>query len=161
MKKYILWLAALIVIGAAMSQPVKEAMTQKPVDKNISFAVYKGTAYASRVYNNTSAQIDVIIEKVKGINHTQVWSKTFDAKMVQQYPSLEQAMLKTVTVPKVSQNEHLKITYTITYNSGGSELQMHSSALVDRNEMSGKSISAFKCRKDKYSRYAFPSKHNY
>jgi hypothetical protein len=115
MKKYILWLAALIVIGAAMSQPVKEAMTQKAVDKNISFAVYKGTAYASPVYNNTFAQLYVTVEKIKGIKHTKVWSKTFDAKLVKQYPSLEQAKLKTVTVPKVSQDEHLQITYTITY----------------------------------------------
>ena len=83
-------------------------------------------------------EFDVIVEKVKGINHMQVWSKTFEAKMVQQYPSLEQAMLKTVTVPKVSRDEHLQITYTITYNSGGSELQMYSRALVDRNDMSGK-----------------------
>src|SRR4051812_7683386 len=138
MKKYLLWLPAIIIIGAAMSQPVKEAMTQRSVDKNISFAVYKGTAYASPVYNNTSAQLHVTIEKVKGINHTQVWSKTFDARLVKQYPSFEQAMLQTVTVSKVSCNEHLEITYTITYNSNGSELQMQSGALVNGNEMSGK-----------------------
>jgi hypothetical protein len=138
MKNYVTWLPALIVIAAALSQPIKKAMTQKAVDKNISFAVYKGTAYASPVYNNTSAQLHVTVEKVKGIKHTKVWSKTFDARQVQQYPSLEQAMLKTVTVPKVSQDEHLQITYTITYNSGGSELQMYSLVLVDRNDMGGK-----------------------
>src|SRR5438046_1162323 len=123
MKKYLLWLPAIIAIGAAMSQPVKEAMTHKPIDKNLSFAVYKGAAYASAAYNNTSAQLHVTIEKVKGINHTQVWSKTFDARQVTQYPLLEQATLQTVEVP-VSCDEHLEITYTITYNSGGSELQV-------------------------------------
>src|SRR4051794_11294634 len=138
MKKYLLWLPAIIVIGAAMSQPVKEAMTQKPVDKKISFAVYKGDAYASAAYNNTSAQLHVTIERINGINHAQVWSKTFDAKMVHQYPSLEQPMLETVTVPKVSHDEHLEIKYTVTYNSGGSELQMYSGALVVGNQVSGK-----------------------
>src|SRR6476660_10654865 len=102
MKKYLLWLPALIVIGAAMSQPIKEAMTQRPIDKNISFAFYKGAAYASAAYTNTSAQLHVTIKKVNGINHTQVWSKTFDARQVNQYPSLEQAMLQTVKVSKVS-----------------------------------------------------------
>ena len=113
-------------------------MRQRTVDKNISFAVYKCAAYASAAYNNTSAQLHVSIEKVNGITHTQVWSKNFDARQVKQYPSVEQAMLQTVKVPKVSHDEHLEITYTITYNSGGSELQMQSGTAVGGNDMSGK-----------------------
>jgi len=130
MKKYLLWLPAVfIIIGAAMYQPVKEAR-EKPVDKSISFAVYKGTAYASDIYNNTSAQLHVTIEKVKGGQCIQVWSKTFDAKLLRQYPSSEQAIFQTVMVPKVFCKENLEITYTITYNSGGSELQMQSATVV-------------------------------
>ena len=120
-----------------MSKSIKEAMTLRPVDKNISFAVYKGTAYASPVYNNTSAQLHVSIEKVKGIKHTKVWSKTFDGRQLKQYPSLEQAMLQTVKVPNVEADEQMEITYIITYNSGGSELQMQSGTVVG-NDMSGK-----------------------
>jgi hypothetical protein len=138
MKKYVLWLPALIIIGAAMCQPVKEAMKGKPVDKSISFAVYKGTAYSSDIYNNTSAQLHVIIEKVKGGRHTQVWNKTFDARLLKQYPSLEQAMFQTVTVPKVFCKEQLEITYTITYNSNGSQLQMQHAALVSGSALTDK-----------------------
>lgn len=133
MKKYLLWLPVVMIIGAAIFQPVKEAITEKPVNKSISFAVYKGTAYASDIYSNTSAQLHVTIEKVQGCNRTEVWSKSFDAKLLKQYPSPEQAMLQTVTVPKVFGKERLEITYTITYNSGGTELQMQNAAFVDRN----------------------------
>ena len=133
MKKYLLWLLPVIVIGAAMCQPVKEAMTSKPVDKSISIAVYKGTPYASDIYNNTSAQLHVTIEKVKDGHRMQVWNKTFDARLLKQYPSPEQAMLQTVTVPKVFCKEHLEVTYTVTYNSSGSQLQMQSAAVVPGN----------------------------
>jgi hypothetical protein len=137
MKNYLTWLPTLIVIAAAMSRPVKEAMTKKAVDKNISFVVYKGVDYASSAYNNTSAQLHVTVEKVNGVKHTQVWSKTFDARQVKRYPSLEQATLQTVKVPKVAGEEYLEITYTITYNSGGSKLQMQSDTVVGNN-MNGK-----------------------
>jgi len=139
MKTYLLWLPAIaIVIGAAIYQPVKEEMKGKPVDKSISFAVYKGTAYAADIYNNTSAQLHVNIEKVKGGHHTEVWSKTFDAKLLKQYPLLDKAIFETVMVPKVFCKEHLEITYTITYNSGGIKLQMQSAAVVPGNEATGK-----------------------
>src|SRR5215831_15395134 len=98
MKKYLLWLPV-IMIGAVMYQPVKEAITEKPVDKSVSFAVYKSTSYNSDIYNHTSAQLNITIDKVKGNRRTPVWSKSFDAKLLKQYPSVEQAISQTVTVP--------------------------------------------------------------
>ena len=138
MKKYLLWLPAVIVIGAAMCQPVKEALTGKPVDKSISIAVYKGTPYASDIYNNTFAQLHVTIEKVKDGRRIQVWDKTFDARLLNQYPSPEQAIFQTVMIPKVFCKEQLEITYTITYNSGGSELQMQSATVIPGTEITDK-----------------------
>ena len=138
MKKYLLWLPAVLIIGAAIYRPVKEAMREKPVDKSISFAVYKSTAYASDIYNNTSAQLHVNIEKVKGNQRKQVWSKTFYAKLLKQYPSPEQAIFQTVMIPKVFCKEQLEITYTITYNSGGSELQMQSATVIPGTEITDK-----------------------
>jgi hypothetical protein len=138
MKKYLLWLPVAVVIGAAIYQPVTEAMTVKPVDKSISFAVYKDTGYSSDIYNNTSAQLHITIEKVKGNIRTQMWSKTFDAKLLKQYPTLQEAMSQTVVVPKVLAKERLEIAYTIIYNSGGSELQMQNASVVAVNAMTGK-----------------------
>ena len=132
MKKHLLWLpVVLLVLGAAIYKPVKEAIEEKPVDKSISFAVYKGTNYASDVYNYTSARVHITVEKVSGKNRTIVWNKTFDAKLLKQYPSIQNALAQKVTVSNVfDKKEHIEVTYTLTYNSNGSELQMQGGTVV-------------------------------
>lgn len=138
MKKYLLWLPAVIVIGAIIYKPVKEAITAKPIDKSVSFSVYKSTAYTSNIYDNTSTELNITIDKVKGNHRTQVWSKSFNAKLLKQYPSVEEAIAQTVTVPKVFGKERLEVRYTIKYDSRGSELRMESGAVIAGNEMTGK-----------------------
>ena len=132
MKKHLLWLPVVaVVIGAAICKPVKEAREEKPVDKSISFAVYKGNNYASDVYNYTSAQVHITLEKVSGAKRTTVWEKTFDAKLLKQYPSMENALSQKVTVSNVNdKKEHLEVKYVLIYNSKGSELQMQNDAVV-------------------------------
>jgi len=133
MKKYLLWLPlAWFGFGAAISTTTKgTAQTEKTVNKNISFAVYKGDNYTSDVYNNTSATLHITITKVRGTNRSVVWDKTFDAKLLKQYPSLENALTQQVTVPNVlDKKEHLEVTYTLTYDSNGSELQMQNGTVV-------------------------------
>ena len=82
MKKHLLWLSvAVVVLVAAMHKEVSEITNPaKPVEKSISFAVYKGSNYASDVYNSTSAQVHITIEKVSAKSRTTVWEKTFDAQ---------------------------------------------------------------------------------
>ena len=133
MKKYLLWLLlAWFGFGAAIYTTAKGTTAQeKPVDKNISFAVYKSNNYASDVYKTTSATVHITITKVRGNNRTVVWDKTFDAQLLKQYPSLEHALTQQVTIPNVLDNkEHLEVNYTLTYNSNGSELQMQSDTMV-------------------------------
>ena len=132
MNKYLVWLPALMVLGAVMYKQVKQATESKFVNKNISFAVYKGSSYTSGIYNNTSAQVHIIVEKVttKG-QHTIVWDKTLDSKYLSQYPSAENALKQNVTIPGVNQKkEYLVVYYTLTYNSKGSELQMQDGTIV-------------------------------
>lgn len=133
MKKYLLWLPLVwFGFGAAIYTTTKgTAQTEKTVNKNISFAVYKGDNYTSDVYNNTSATLHITITKVRGTNRSVVWDKTFDAKLLKQYPSLENALTQQVTVPNVlDKKEHLEVTYTLIYNSNGSELQMQNGTVV-------------------------------
>jgi hypothetical protein len=93
--------------------------------------VYKGNSYTSEVYNNTSVKLHITIEKVRGENRRVVWDKTFDAKLLKEYPALENALSQKVIVPDVhDKKEHLEITYTLLYNSKGSELQMQSGTVV-------------------------------
>ena|SRR2546423_155807 len=133
MKKYLFWLpVVLFVLSAAIYSPIKRSAAQeKTENKSISFAVYKSDNYTSEVYNKTSVKLHIIIEKVRGENRTVVWNKTFDAKLLREYPALENPLSQKVTVPNVlDKKEHLEVTYTLLYNSNGSELQMQSGTVV-------------------------------
>jgi hypothetical protein len=137
--KKIKFLTPIIVAAAVavytMSGSIKEIVTPaKPVEKNISFALYKGSDYNSDVYNSTLATVHITIEKVSRKGRTTVWEKTFDAQTLKQYPSLQQAIAQTVKVPNVfDSKEHLEVSYTLTYNSKGSELQMQNGIMVNGN----------------------------
>lgn len=136
MKKHLLWLSVVVVVAiAAMNKQVRDAITPaKPVEKSISFALYKEGNYAAEIYSNTSAKVHITIEKVSGKSRRTVWEKTFDAQSLKQYPSLQEAMAQTVKVPNVfDAKEHLEVSYTLTYNSKGSELQMQNGIVVKGN----------------------------
>jgi hypothetical protein len=133
MKNYLLWLpVTLIGLSAAIYSPVKRSAAQETTEnKSISFAVYKSNSYTSEVYNKTSVKLHITIEKVKGINRSIVWDKTFDAKLLREYPAFENALCQKVVVPDMpDKKEHLEVTYTLVYNSNGSELQMQSGTIV-------------------------------
>ena len=131
MKKYLLWLPVfVIVMGATIYKPAKEALTEKPVDKSISFAVYKGNTYASLIYRSTSARLHISIEKISGSKRTIVWEKSFDSKLLNQYPSPKQPISQTVTIPKLFGKERIEIIYTLTYNADGSELHMQNGTVL-------------------------------
>ena len=135
MNKYLAWLPALMVLGAVIYKPVKEAMQPRLVSKNVSVEVYKGSEYAYGVYNNTTAEVHIAVEKVnsKG-QRTIVWDKTIDARTLNEYPSIENALKQTITVHNVNQKkEYLVVDYTLTYNSKGTELQMHDAEVVNDN----------------------------
>jgi len=133
MKKYTIGLAIILLItGTAFYKPIKRTLQEKPVDKNISLSIYKGANYASKVYDGTSVQIHITVEKVRGSKRTIVWDKTFDEKMLKQYPSLENAITQQVNIADVfEKKEQLVVHYYLTYNSKGSELQMQEAQVVE------------------------------
>ena len=139
MNKILTWLPAVMVLEAVIYRPVKEATETKTVNKNLSFAVYKSNAYTSAAYNNTSAEVHIVVEKVNTSGkRTIVWDKKLDSKGLSQYPSVENALKQNVTIPNVNQKkEYLTVYYTLTYNSKGSELQMQDGTIV-KDSGSGK-----------------------
>lgn len=140
MKKHLLWLPVLLLIMAAALHTQVAAVIDpaKPVNRNISFAIYKGSNYNSDVYRNTSAQVKITVEKVNGKKRTLVWEKTLEAKQVSQYPSFREAQTQTITVPNVlDKKEHIEVTYTLTYNSKGSTLQMQGGSVIDGKDKEG------------------------
>jgi len=133
MKKCLLgWITVftLPVIGIAGFK-VAHSFESKTVDKTISFTIYKENSYKAKVYDCTYAEIHIDLEKVNGKNRTHVWDTTFDAKQVRQYPSIEKALSRQITIQNlVDKKEHLEINYVIRYNSHGSILQMQNGSII-------------------------------
>ena len=134
MNKYFAWLPVLMIAGVSVYKPVKEAREEKPVNKSISFAVYKSNSYSSEVYDNTSAQVHIIVEKAGKKGSTIVCDTTLDSKMLKDYPSIERAQYQKIIIPAVNTSkEHLEVKYILTYNSKGNELQMQDGTVVSNN----------------------------
>ena len=135
--KYASWMAAFILgLGVVGYKPVKEAITETPVNKNFTLFIYKDNNYTSGAYACTYAQVHVIVEKVKGYDRNIEWDTTFDAKLLKEYPSVENAYIQEVTIPNVFANkENVEVKYVLTYYSNGSRLQMQGGlVLKDQNE---------------------------
>jgi hypothetical protein len=132
-----------MVLGAVIYKPVKEATESKLVNKNVSLAVYKGSDYTSGVYDSTSAQVHIVVEKVttKG-QRSIVWDRTLDAKSLSLYPSIQNALKQNITVYNINEKkEYLVVDYTLTYNSNGAELQMHDAEVVKDSDTNRVDIS--------------------
>ena len=131
MKKNLLWLVFILIASgvtvAAGYKPVMREIKSKPVEKTVSFLLYKESNYTSKAYKGSCAEVYVSIEKVRNTTHTIVWDTTFDAKQLNKYPSAKKALSKNVTIPHViAFKEHLEINYLLTYKSKGSVLKMQS-----------------------------------
>lgn len=142
MKKQLIWLPVVlaVVILTAWSKPLKEMMTpEKAVSKNISFAVYKADNYNANVYADASAKLKITIVKVRGTKRSIVWQKDFDAKALNQYPSLEKAVAQKVIVNNVvDSKDKLYVVYTLTYNDKGSEMELRDGTVIAKGENNGK-----------------------
>src|SRR5215831_21218643 len=100
--KYASWMAALILgLGIAGYKPVKKAFTETPVDKNVTLVVYKDNNYSSEAYDYSFAQVHVIVERVKGKDRRVELDTTFNAKLLKDYPSAENAYIREVMIPNV------------------------------------------------------------
>ncbi|CAN5276750.1 hypothetical protein BH11BAC6_BH11BAC6_11310 [soil metagenome] len=143
MKKNLTIITGLIIAtvldGIVAYQPVITAFTEKPVEKRIALSVYRANNYSSEVYNQTSAQVHIVVEKVSKHTRTIVWEKTLDTRLLKQYPTIDQAMSQNITIPGVlDKKEHLEIKYTLIYNSKGSQLEMEDGSVLSTGENTGK-----------------------
>jgi hypothetical protein len=134
MKKILLWMVLILFLSGivvASYKPIKEALKENPVERTISFRLYKGSNYSTKIYNCSSAEIYIAVEKVKNTSHTTVWDTTFDAKLLNKYPSAKNVVAQKVTIQNVIENkEHLEMHYVLKYNSKGSVLKIQSPSFV-------------------------------
>ena len=134
MKKKLLWVVfILLASGATIAayKPIIRCLEDKPVEKAISFSLYKSSNYASKAYKGSCAEIYITIEKVRDADRTIVWDTTLDAKLLSKYPSSKKALAQKITIPGVVEDkEHLEMNYILTYNSNGSVLKLHSPGFI-------------------------------
>ena len=130
--KYASWMAAFILgLGIVGYKPVKKAFTETPVTKNLILVIYKDNNYTSEAYDYSFAQVHVIVERVKGGDRRIELDTTFDAKLLKEYPSAENAYKQEVMIPNVFANkEEIEVKYILTYYSGGSRLQMQDGLIL-------------------------------
>lgn len=142
MKKHLLWfmVAVVVVLLAAWCKPIIANINfQQPVSKSVSFAVFKANSYTSKVYDDASVKLSVVIVKVSGNNRSIVWQKSYGAKLLNQYPSVADAMSQTVVVDNINdRSEHLEVIYTLTYNAKGSTVTLQDGTVIARGEKTGR-----------------------
>ncbi len=138
-------LSGLVVITAALMltawiKPIKELITpEKAISKNISFEVYKASNYTAAIYNDASARLQVTVVKVRGNERSIVWQKNYDAKLLNQYPSAENAFSQNVVINNVvDSKEHLEVFYTLTYDSKGSVMQVQDGEVIAKGAKNGR-----------------------
>lgn len=124
----------------AWNKPLREMMTpEKTVTKNVSLAVYRADNYNASVYAGASASLQVSIVKVRGNERTVVWQKAYDARLLRDYPMLQNAMAQNITVKNVvDSKDKLEVVYTLTYDAKGSQLQLQNGTIISKGEKDGK-----------------------
>ena len=134
MRNKLLWLSFIFIAsGAAVAayHPLMRHLNETPVTNSISFSLYKGSNYSSKVYRSSSAEIYITVEKVRNTARTIVWDTTLDAKLLRKYPPLEKAFSKTIIIPGIFESkEHVEMNYVLTYSSSGHILTIPSERFI-------------------------------
>jgi len=142
MKKQLVWLTVVIaaVMLAAFNKPLKEIIApEKPVSKNISLAVYSSDNYKASIYANASASLQVSIVSVRNGERKLVWQKNYDARLLNQYPSLANALAEKVVVNNVvDSKDKLEVIYTLTYTDNGNHLQLQDGTIINKGQKDGR-----------------------
>ena len=108
------------------------------VTKNLCFSVYKDVNYASQVYDNTTAQVKIVVEKVTKNKREVVYQQDLAAKELKQYPDAQTAQKEKISIPGFNaKKDKLEVKYILTYDSKGSQLSMQYN-----QEVSGKDNGA-------------------
>jgi hypothetical protein len=139
LKKAITLIAIAVAVSIFCMQEKNWFIFEKPIIKNVNLEVYKSNDYSSAIYNDASAKICITITKVSCKSRIIVWTKTFDALQLKQYPSFEDALLQKVSIANVFDGrEHLEITSTVSYYANGSVLEIQDGVLVSKGTTGSK-----------------------
>lgn len=138
MKKFI----SLIILTAAISvvclscSPNK-SVTENTANKTINMAVFTSSNYTPKIYEGTTAGLEVTVKKAQKNKETVVLEKTFPSMPLQFFPDAVNAFKDSIKVAGLHNEDALEISYTLTYNSNGSVVKMQGDEVITGEEKSG------------------------
>ncbi len=139
MKKYLLIIAvAAAVIMLSFSCKSKMAVAEKAIDKTIDMAVFTNSNYTSKVYDDATAGLTVTVKKAKKNATEIVWEESFPSLALKLFPAAINAFVEAIHIPAIQAKDVLEVSYTLTYNSKGSTMQMQGDKVVTGKQSSDK-----------------------
>ncbi len=138
MKKF-LSIIAFTAITSAFFFSCKPASvaSEKTVSKTINMAVFTSNDYNAAIYNASTAGLKVTITKAKGNKTETVWEKSFPSIALKFFPGAVNAFKEAIQIPALLEKDILQVSYTLTYNTGGSIIQMQGDEFVDGKQNNG------------------------
>lgn len=125
MKKIIIITVIILAAVIAAFTPVKYFTKEQPVSKEINLAISSNNNYSSAAYSDAKASVHVIITKLEGNRQTVVSDEVYNDLQLSQVPTNGNAINSKIVIPNVfNKREKLVVTYTITYDSRGSIIQL-------------------------------------
>ncbi len=139
MKKILIITTAILIATIVAFTPVKYFQTEKPVSKEINVAISSRGDYSSTAYSDAKASVHVVIVKLEGNKQTVVSDKVYNDMQLSQVPANGNSINSRFIVPNVfNKKEKLLITYTISYNSQGSIVQLYNGTYLSDKSNSEK-----------------------
>ena len=125
MKKIIIITTIILAAAIAAFTPVKYFETEQPVSKEINLAISSNNNYSSAAYSDAKASVHVVVTKLEGSKQTVVSDKVYNDMQLSQVPTNGNAINSKIVISNVfNKKEKLVVTYTITYDSRGSIVQL-------------------------------------
>jgi hypothetical protein len=140
MKKIILEILLGLSLTAIFHTMLTNVFTaEKPVTKQISYSIARDISYNQQAYDKAVATVHVVIFKVRDHKQIVLWNKNYDATPLKNYPVTASALQQTVTVNNILEGkEKLYVTYTITYNTKGSTIQIENGTCLAKGDNKGR-----------------------
>jgi hypothetical protein len=137
MKKLLLTLTftTVVVTASFHAQVLHWIRPEKTISKEIHLNVAADFNYSCRVYDHSFAKVSLTILKIKGNEMDTLWEKQYPDVPLKKFPSLKQALRQTIHIPGVvDSKEQIVLSYTITYTSKESILQIQKHKFVSKGK---------------------------
>jgi len=125
MKKLLSILTVAIAVSMfSFSCTSNKTIAEKTVNKTIDLAVFTDNNYTNKIYDAATAGLTLTVKKVNKNNVETVFEKSFPALALKFFPAAINAFKAAIEIPSVKEKDVLQVSYTLTYNSNGSVMQM-------------------------------------